>query len=621
MPEERFQVGQHFVAAAHQFHHAGHIVGHKPSLLIGITFHAAVPFLQTAVLRPVSPRPVGVAHPEPSFLLVENPPVGLAAPFISHGIGRLSQCLGPLAHTPVEIAVLQRFGNTAVAGRIAQFRMMTDTVGRPTRKTVGFFHVVTSYAFLPGIHDHGNGRITQHAAAIGVQELPAFVDTRAVLLCQCDKRIDDVVHNFGVYQILQGELASEHIPSAEHGTFLERTGLVHLKVAAHVFARHIAIIAGIYHGMIQRRIEYDTFVFRASGYSDFRQRFVPHGRSPFAISVKVTSAKLSPEIGLRPLHADKRDGRAHQHLLPPPSGKLGVESQVVALHQLRTLRHFCPAHHFGKFRRGHILQFAAHPLRNIGRPYTVILQRTAEARIEINRIIGFSASVAPASAIGGATHPSADSMVVHTLHTLPDGRAPYTACQINLYPGAFTLRISEPHHSAMRRGRQLGPDVIVCEMHGIVSRSRLLALLVVARTVSVLRPVGFAAVSMQRPHRRHHQEVSQITVPPYAAHLRHGKSLYRSVLKTISRPIVASGNRIRTHLCHSPRRGRSGERLPQAVLGTRHLRVCRSTDKRIHIFRPPLFAADLHAARQHQRRKPSGHTPLSDSYIHSFRLI
>ena len=57
-----------------------------------------------------------------------------------------------------------------------------DRVGCLTGKAVSCLHVVSTYALDIGIDDDGYGRITQHAAAVSVQELPTFVHSRTCLL-------------------------------------------------------------------------------------------------------------------------------------------------------------------------------------------------------------------------------------------------------------------------------------------------------------------------------------------------------------------------------------------------------------------------------------------------------
>ena len=69
---------------------------------------------------------------------------------IDAGILRLAQSLGPFAHTPIEVSVFQRFRYAAAAGRVSQFRMMADAVGRLAGKAVSFLHVVSAYAFHIG---------------------------------------------------------------------------------------------------------------------------------------------------------------------------------------------------------------------------------------------------------------------------------------------------------------------------------------------------------------------------------------------------------------------------------------------------------------------------------------
>ena len=499
-----FQIGQHFVATAHDFHHAGHVVRHEPTLLVGIALHATVPLLQASFFRPVRPRAVGVAHAEPSLFLIEYFTVCLSAPVIDAGILRLAQSLGPFAHTPIEVSVFQRFRYAAAAGRISQFRMVPDAVGCLTGKAVSFLHVVSAYAFHIGIDDDGYGRITQHAAAVSVQELPTFVHARTVFLGQSDKRVDHVVHHFRIDKVLQGELAAEHIPTAEHRTLLECIGLVHLPVSSHVFTRHVAIVARVYHRVVQRSIKNRALIFRPSGDFDFRQGLVPQRSRLFAIPLEVLSPQFGFEVRLRSFQTDKGDGRAHQHLFAFARGELRIKSQMVSLHAVGTFRHLRPAYSLGKFRRSHVFQLAPHALGKLGRPYAVTFQRLTETGVKVNRIIGLPSPVAPTASVGRATHPSADGIVVHTLHVLPDRRTAHAASQVDLNARTFVFRISETHDPAVRSGRQFRPDVIIGQADSVISGTCRLALLIVTRTVALLRTFCLAAIRMQRPRGGHH---------------------------------------------------------------------------------------------------------------------
>ena len=177
---------------------------------------------------------------------------------------------------------------------------------------------------------------------------------------------------------------------------------------------------------------------------------------------------------------------------------------MVSLHAVGTFRHLRPTHRLGKFRRSHVFQLAPHTLRKLGRPYAVTLQRLAETGVKVDRIIGLPSPVAPTASVGRATHPSADSIVIHTLHVLPDRRTAHTAGQVDLNARTFVFRISETHDPTVRRGRQFRPDVIIGQADSVISCTCRLALLIVTRTVALLRTFRLAAIRMQRSRGGHH---------------------------------------------------------------------------------------------------------------------
>ena len=177
---------------------------------------------------------------------------------------------------------------------------------------------------------------------------------------------------------------------------------------------------------------------------------------------------------------------------------------MVSLHAVGTFRHLRPAYSLGKFRRGHVFQLAPHALGKLGRPYAVTFQRLAETGVKVDRIIGLPSPVAPTASVGRATHPSADCVVVHTLHVLPDRRTAHTAGQVDLNARTFVFRVSETHDPAVRRGRQFRPDVIIGQADSVISGTCRLALLIVTRTVALLRTFRLAAIRMQRSRGGHH---------------------------------------------------------------------------------------------------------------------
>ena len=94
---------------------------------------------------------------------------------------------------------------------------------------------------------------------------------------------------------------------------------------------------------------------------------------------------------------------------------------------------------------------------------------------------------------------------------------------------------------------------------------------------------------------RHHQEVAQVAVPSYAAHLGHGKALYGLVLVAVARSVVSARYRIGAHLHHAEGRSGPGECLAQPVRGPGLFRIRTGADEGVHIFgRALLFPAASH---------------------------
>ena len=180
-------------------------------------------------------------------------------------------------------------------------------------------------------------------------------------------------------------------------------------------------------------------------------------------------------------------------------------------------------------------------------------------------------------------YPSCQCAVVDYLDILLHGCPSDSAGEIYLDTCGVRLRKCEPCYSAPRSGRRLGLDTVVGKLYAVISRVGRLACLVVVRPIAADTSVLFTGYRMKRPGSRHDQEVAEIAVPAYTAHLSQGKTLDSGVLMAVARSVVTSGNGVRTYLHHTERGGSSRKCLAQAVICAGTIHVGTRSYKRIDI--------------------------------------
>ena len=165
-------------------------------------------------------------------------------------------------------------------------------------------------------------------------------------------------------------------------------------------------------------------------------------------------------------------------------------------------------------------------------------------------------------------------MVVYHLHSLVGRRAAHATCQVDLYACLLALGEGEAQHTAVGKGCCLRLYIIVGEHHAVVAGRGLLRSLVVARAIAPVGIVHRARKGAQLPDGWHHQEIAQVAIPAYSAHLRKGKALDGGVLVAIPGTVVATRNGVGADLHHPERSRCPRERLPQSVTRAAGIHAC-----------------------------------------------
>ena len=254
---------------------------------------------------------------------------------------------------------------------------------------------------------------------------------------------------------------------------------MHRAVTAHIPAVDIGIETRIDHRMVKSRIEYGLILVAATLDTCPAQSIVPRTVCLTCHAVEILVGDLGLEVAARTIHIDKRYADLERHLLVSLGIELGIESQMPALHAAAPLDNGS---------RGNTLQIAlahnlvalAHPIvRNVGTPDTETIHRTAQLSMEIYRIVDLAVAVAPTARLRRAVHPTLDRTVVHDLHILTFGRTANAPRKIDLYARRVALWKCETQDAATGRCRTLGLDVVVRQMHAVISRTRTLRRLVI----------------------------------------------------------------------------------------------------------------------------------------------
>ena len=152
------------------------IVRYKPSLLVGIRFHAAESLACTRrrCLIPFRPCAVGHARAEPSDCRVKHIAVGHGS-VAEHGCQRIvATHLRKLRHTPVGISIFQCARYAHRLGGISQ-----TSCAEFFRSVYGilqcFPYIECTYPFGICVGYHRDGRVADHASRIGVEQLPPWI--------------------------------------------------------------------------------------------------------------------------------------------------------------------------------------------------------------------------------------------------------------------------------------------------------------------------------------------------------------------------------------------------------------------------------------------------------------
>ena len=262
------------------------------------------------------------------------------------------------------------------------------------------------------------------------------------------------------------------------------------------------------------------------------------------------------------LHADEGDASLHQDPLVLGRGELGEEAQVVAL-QLAA-----PFDDFG--RRDHVpialgfnrLAFPRPTRGNLRRPHAEPRHGQIELGAEMDRVIGLAIAVAPTSPRGRALHPAFNRVVVHHPNELARGGPTHSAGQVHLNSRLVGLRKGEPQNSGAGRGGQFGPNPVVVQGHGVITRLGDFIAVTEPRTIAILRALK-APFGLELADRGHDEEVPKLAVPADPAHVRETKPFDGFVGIGVTGAVVSARDRVRGELHQSERRGGAGKGLAE----------------------------------------------------------
>ena len=322
-------------------------------------------------------------------------------------------------------------------------------------------------------------------------------------------------------------------------------------VSASIPSVNITDNTRIDHRMIECRIEDRFFIPATALYSDARQFAVPTFFSFLPHRVKVFCRNLLPVVVFSPLHVNEGNPHFHGNSLIITGGKLRKEPEVLSFYLTGIPDDGSLGYSLLICITGHILSFPLPCVRNVSTPEAIIIQRLAENRIEINRIVSISAAVSPASPFRRTFHPAADSMLVFHLYVLECRSPAHTARQVNLNAGVRMRRISEAEHTAMSRSRGFHFNAIICQGRTIISGRSLFRSFVICRTVSRHGSVFFSRNQPKLAGGRHGHEISQISIPAYPTHLSEGKAFYGTVLVAVTGTVITARYCLRTDLDHA----------------------------------------------------------------------
>ncbi len=94
-------------------------------------------------------------------------------------------------------------------------------------------------------------------------------------------------------------------------------------------------------------------------------------------------------------------------------------------------------------------------------------------------------------------------------------------------------------------------DMIPFKINRVVPSLSNLTGLVVGRPITGQGTILLTRDGMQPTCGRHHQKISEVTVPAYSTHLREGKTFHTAMLVTIPWAVITACNRVRAHLHHA----------------------------------------------------------------------
>src|SRR6185437_7083511 len=232
----------------------------------------------------------------------------------------------------------------------------------------------------------------------------------------------------------------------------------------------------------------------------------------------------------------------------------------------------------------HIFPVTRPARRDIRAPNAVGMHRLTEFRIEIDGVVGISATVAPSAAIGRALHPAFDRMIVHHANILPDRSTSNSSCQVDLNAAFDARGKRKAEHPAVWCGGRFCPDAIFKQGNGVVTGRSRFALLRIKGAVPAFRVPQCSSEGLQGSGSGHDKAVTQVAVPADAAHLREGKTFYTGVLIAVTGTVVPAGDRIGADLHETERCRRTREGLAETAYV---IMRSRGADKGIDIYRLP----------------------------------
>lgn len=573
------KVGQlpHERVVAQQVDQTIDVVRHEPPLLERVRLGAVLILHRFAAPR--TEAAVAFASAEPADRVVPDVPVVERVGAVAAGVEAVAQFAGQCRHAPVAVGIFERAGD--VHRGVTQPAVVAGVFDRVAAEAVALVDVPVADPLAVGVREHRYGRVAQHAARVGVHDLPTGEVAAAADVGQADERVDLVVDHAGVDERLQRELAPEDVPAAEDRPVDVVGVAVDLSVAADILAVGVGHVARVDHRVVEGGVE-DGLV--AVGPGDFHpaEGVAPRRTVGFVDGVEVPVGNVVFQVAAGPFGAHERDAGLEQHLFAGAGRKLAEETDVAADGTFVAPFHGCMGYGVavGAVAEGlepHLFHGQG------GAPGAALGDRPTELAVEVDGVVDVSVAVAPSAVAGRAADPPLNGGVVHHADELFGGRTADAAGQVEADARGVALGEGHPDHPGAAGRGQFDADVIVVERHGIVTGAGLLRVVRVGRAVAAAWHLFVADVGVERSDAGGHQQVAEVAVPADAAHVDEAETFDGGVVPRIAGAVVAAGAGVGAELHQSERGGRAGECFAQTVAAPAGFGRGRGSDHRVDV--------------------------------------